>query len=53
MKAKYHRKNKTITNLETGETKSFESVNKAKKASRELQIKEGKFLGCGILAVVQ
>ena len=53
MKTKYHRKNKTIFNLETNQIKNFESINKAKKASRELQIKEGKFLGCGILLTVQ
>ena len=48
MKTLFHRKGKTIKTVETGEIQTFETLNKAKAASRKLQLANGG-MGCGSL----
>lgn len=52
MKTKYKRKKKTITELATGKAEVYKSINKAKKASRKIQLDECGFLGCGAVVVI-
>ena len=51
MKTSHTRKNKTITEIETGVSKGYTSVNAAKRASAILQRTNGG-LGNGNLAVI-
>lgn len=51
MKAKYVRKKRAIMEIETRKVTTYESLNRAKKASREIQQREG-VLGGGVLIVL-
>jgi hypothetical protein len=51
MKTVFTRKNKILTNLETGNATTYKSINEAKKASRKVQIAHGG-LGRGSLVVL-
>lgn len=52
-KQKWQRKGRVILTLETNEREAFKSLNKAKKASRELQLGNSKMLGLGDLVVAR
>lgn len=51
MSTKFVRKGKTIKNIDTGEVTDFKSVNKAKKESRSIQMRENGGLGLGSVMV--
>ena len=53
MKTMFTRNKKTITNVETGESKTFASINQAKRESHHLQkLHCSGRIGCGIIKVV-
>ncbi len=52
MEVLFERKGKAIKTIETGKKESFDSINKAKKKSHELQLKNGG-LGNGSLVRIQ
>lgn len=43
----YIRKNHSIKNMDTGETKTYDSIAEAKRASRYIQVKQDSGLGRG------
>lgn len=51
--AKYERKGKVIKNLEAKSQKDYESINQAKRHSRELQMSEDGALGRGSLRTIK
>lgn len=50
MQATYHRKGKTLINIETGEQKAHKSINEAKRESAKLQRANGG-LGAGYVTL--
>jgi len=49
--AKFIRKGRVITNVETGDSKHYEFINEAKRESHNIQLSEDGALGRGSLVV--